>query len=204
MHCKKFKNLQKSWNFNQKFHRASFRSSIFLSAHLEPLLIHLEKILHHPPSDESKPCVDQNLRSSLEASLLRGCIKMILPNVVNGSFLHFRTSLTTNSSGFASHTSITSRGKNKNKKNLSVFVTITLTLRRHLVAQSGERWLLCWQRWHQTNKQRASREAVQAWAMCEDYIPKTVRAGTDSLFIQKDTWERITVIMQGIYVWIMK
>lgn len=40
--------------------------------------------------------------------------------------------------------------------------------------------------------------------MCEVYIPNTVRAGTDSLFIQKDTWERITVIMQGIYVWIMK
>lgn len=34
---------------------------------------------------------------------------------------------------------------------------------------------------------------------CVD-LPKTVRAGTDSLFIQKDTWDRITVIMQGIYV----
>lgn len=29
-------------------------------------------------------------------------------------------------------------------------------------------------------------------------IPKTVLAGTDSLLIQKDTWERMTVIMQGV------
>lgn len=56
------------------------------------------------------------------------------------------------------------------------------------------------------NKQREREEqkGSAAWGLCEVYIPKTVRAGTDSLFIQKDTWDRITVIMQGIYVWIMK
>lgn len=35
-------------------------------------------------------------------------------------------------------------------------------------------------------------------------IPKTVLAGTDSLLIQKDTWERMTVMMHGVYIWIMK
>lgn len=39
---------------------------------------------------------------------------------------------------------------------------------------------------------------------CERHLPKTVRAGTDSLLIQKDTCERMTVMMQGMYVWIMK
>lgn len=38
----------------------------------------------------------------------------------------------------------------------------------------------------------------------ERNIPKTVRAGTDSLLIQNDTWERMTVIMQGVYICIMK
>lgn len=28
--------------------------------------------------------------------------------------------------------------------------------------------------------------------------PKTVRAGTDSLLIQKETWARMTVMMQGM------
>lgn len=38
----------------------------------------------------------------------------------------------------------------------------------------------------------------------EEDIPKIILAGTDSLFIQKDTWERITVMMHGMYVWIIK
>lgn len=49
--------------------------------------------------------------------------------------------------------------------------------------------------------------------LCSDYNvmhtthahpPKTVRAGTDSRFSQKETWDRMTVIMQGRYVWITK
>ena len=35
-------------------------------------------------------------------------------------------------------------------------------------------------------------------------LPNTVLAGTDSLFNQKDTWERMTVMMHGRYVWITK
>lgn len=34
--------------------------------------------------------------------------------------------------------------------------------------------------------------------------PKTVLAGTDSLLSQNETWERMTVMMQGRYVWITK
>lgn len=34
--------------------------------------------------------------------------------------------------------------------------------------------------------------------------PKTVLAGTDSRLSQKETWDRITVMMQGRYVWITK
>lgn len=37
-----------------------------------------------------------------------------------------------------------------------------------------------------------------------DDSPKTVLAGTDSLLSQKDTWDRMTVMMQGRYVWITK
>lgn len=36
------------------------------------------------------------------------------------------------------------------------------------------------------------------------HLPNTVLAGTDSLLSQKDTWERITVIIHGKYVWITK
>lgn len=36
------------------------------------------------------------------------------------------------------------------------------------------------------------------------YSPKTVLAGTDSLFSQNDTCDKITVIMQGRYVWMTK
>lgn len=31
-------------------------------------------------------------------------------------------------------------------------------------------------------------------------LPNTVLAGTDSLFNQKDTWERMTVMIHGRYV----
>lgn len=36
------------------------------------------------------------------------------------------------------------------------------------------------------------------------HSPNTVLAGTDSLLSQNDTWERMTVMMQGRYVWITK
>lgn len=36
------------------------------------------------------------------------------------------------------------------------------------------------------------------------HSPNTVLAGTDSLFSQKDTWERITVMIHGKYVWMTK
>lgn len=36
------------------------------------------------------------------------------------------------------------------------------------------------------------------------HLPNTVLAGTDSLFNQKDTWERMTVMMHGRYVWMTK
>lgn len=38
----------------------------------------------------------------------------------------------------------------------------------------------------------------------QTHLPNTVLAGTDSLFNQKDTWERMTVMMHGRYVWMTK
>lgn len=38
----------------------------------------------------------------------------------------------------------------------------------------------------------------------QTHSPNTVLAGTDSLFNQKDTWERMTVMMHGRYVWMTK
>lgn len=32
-------------------------------------------------------------------------------------------------------------------------------------------------------------------------IPATVRAGTDSLLIQNETWDKTTTMIRGIYVW---
>ncbi len=32
----------------------------------------------------------------------------------------------------------------------------------------------------------------------KESLPNTVRAGTDSLFIQKETWAKMTVMMQGM------
>lgn len=34
--------------------------------------------------------------------------------------------------------------------------------------------------------------------------PNTVRAGTDSRLSQKETWDRMTVMKQGMYVWMTK
>ena len=50
------------------------------------------------------------------------------------------------------------------------------------------------------------------WKVCHEtkcacvvsHSPNTVLAGTDSLLSQNDTWERMTVMMQGRYVWITK
>lgn len=42
------------------------------------------------------------------------------------------------------------------------------------------------------------------WVDKRLHSPKTVLAGTDSLFSQNDTWDRITVMKQGIYVWMTK
>lgn len=44
----------------------------------------------------------------------------------------------------------------------------------------------------------------ESLAVHETNLPNTVLAGTDSLFNQKDTWERMTVMMHGRYVWMTK
>lgn len=42
------------------------------------------------------------------------------------------------------------------------------------------------------------------WFILRLNSPKTVRAGTDSRLSQKDTWDSMTVMMHGRYVWITK
>jgi len=49
-----------------------------------------------------------------------------------------------------------------------------------------------------------SRLAVKQGPLLNLVSPKTVLAGTDSLLSQKDTWERMTVMKHGMYVWITK
>lgn len=63
---------------------------------------------------------------------------------------------------------------------------------------TGALWFCC---------SRSLPQAKQILLMCWKkvrYSPKTVLAGTDSLFSQNDTCDKITVMMQGRYVWMTK